>query len=127
MTDSLSVSADDHTHAGARAHHSYLLGPILSFFPAGPALTVLDVGCGNGYLTNQYAQQGYRAIGIDIGNGIKVARAAFPAVTFHRASVYDDLSAIVPATGVDVIVASEVIEHLYRPDPFLTAMRKHLS
>ena len=40
-----------------------------------------------------------------------------PNVHFEVRSVYDDLSDV--AAGVDVIVSSEVIEHLYSPQRFL--------
>jgi 2-polyprenyl-6-hydroxyphenyl methylase/3-demethylubiquinone-9 3-methyltransferase len=61
---------------------------------------------------------GYEVSGIDISaSGIAQARAAFPHVSFHVGSVYDDL---LPVLGTfDVVISLEVIEHLYAPRDFI--------
>lgn len=67
------------------------------------------------------AQLGYDVTGVDLSEtGIAQARAAFPALSFHRGSVYDDL---VPALGTfDVVVSLEVIEHLYAPRDYVRSL-----
>lgn len=61
---------------------------------------------------------GYQVTGIDFSeDGIAIARKAHPNVRFEVASVYDDLRSIVDK--VDVVVSSEVIEHLYYPQRYL--------
>ena len=70
-------------------------------------------GCGNGWLSAQYAKLGYAVTGCDVSeDGLKLAGDAFPAVSYRRASVYDDLRTLAPAGGFAAIVCSEVIEHL---------------
>lgn len=50
-------------------------------------LTVLDAGCGTGYLSNQLAARGARTIGVDFSdNMIAVAREHYPHVDFRTDS-----------------------------------------
>jgi 2-polyprenyl-3-methyl-5-hydroxy-6-metoxy-1,4-benzoquinol methylase len=98
--------------------HAYILPAIKYLLPEGPRLTILDVGCGNGYIASRLSAMGHTVIGIDSSeDGINIARKAHPDVRFELYSAYDDLRAITEA--VDVVVSSEVIEHLFRPQLFL--------
>ena len=104
--------------AEALPDHAYTLPAIKQLLLGGGGLTVLDVGCGNGYIASQLAVMGYDVIGIDASeDGIAIARKAHPEVRFEVYSAYDDLTDVV--VDVDVVVSSEVIEHLYRPKLFL--------
>jgi SAM-dependent methyltransferase len=97
--------------------HAYVLPALKRLLPK-EALTILDVGCGNGYIAQKLADMGYTVVGIDASEeGITIAKKAFPNVRFEAYSAYDDLRPVVGA--VDVVVASEVIEHLFRPTLFL--------
>jgi 2-polyprenyl-3-methyl-5-hydroxy-6-metoxy-1,4-benzoquinol methylase len=114
-------------HAGAHCHHDYVLPAIKALLPSKPGLQILDLGCGSGFTAAHLAACGHRVIGIDPAeDGIALARERWPAVRFEVASGYDDLSALMPDGGWEVIVASEVIEHLYSPQAFLTNTRRHL-
>lgn len=97
--------------------HAYTLPAIEHLLPAGK-LSILDVGCGNGYVASQLSNRGHKVIGIDASeDGIAIAKEAYPSVRFELHSAYDDLRTLTKA--VDVVVSSEVIEHLYRPQLFL--------
>ena len=97
--------------------HSYTLPAIRRLLPPG-RLRILDAGCGNGFIAAALAREGHDVVGVDASeDGIRIARAAHPGVEFHVRSVYDDLSDV--ASGMDVVVSSEVIEHLYSPQRFL--------
>ena len=100
--------------------HKYLLPRITTLIPQN-VQRILDAGCGNGYLAGKLADLGYEVIGIDIAeDGIAIAKERYPAQKFLVASVYDDL---LPMIGpVDLVVSSEVIEHLYYPKSFLLNM-----
>ncbi len=82
---------------------------------------ILDAGCGNGAIAGHLAEMGYQVTGIDLSeDGIVIARKAHSKVRFEVASVYDDLHSIVDE--VDVVISSEVIEHLYYPQRYLKNM-----
>jgi len=86
--------------------------------PDGDRLTIMDVGCGNGWIAGALAAMGHRVIGVDLApDGIALARRSYPELRFEIASVYDDLTKI--ATNVDVVICAEVIEHLYSPQALL--------
>jgi 2-polyprenyl-3-methyl-5-hydroxy-6-metoxy-1,4-benzoquinol methylase len=99
--------------------HSYIVNPILDFLPKVKNLRIIDLGCGNGYLAGLLANLGHKVIALDSsGDGIKIAKEAYPLVDFHCLSLYEDIEKTVGAS-FDVVIASEVIEHLYDPRTFL--------
>jgi SAM-dependent methyltransferase len=113
--------------AGEHSHHKYILKSIVALMPTGYSLSVLDAGCGNGFIAAHIARLGHRVIGIDSGaSGLRWARAAHPAIRYELRTVYDDLCDLMPHGGWDLIVSSEVIEHLSRPLAFLRNMNTHL-
>jgi len=105
--------------ADAELAHTYLLPAILKLLPENKHLTILDAGCGNGYIAGKMAELGHSVIGIDLAeDGIAIARQAYPHIRFEVASVYEDLRRI--AADVDLVISSEVIEHLFYPRAYLT-------
>jgi 2-polyprenyl-6-hydroxyphenyl methylase/3-demethylubiquinone-9 3-methyltransferase len=82
--------------------------------------TVCDLGCGNGYLASRLGASGLHVTGIDASeSGLEIARQHYATdkVTFVRAEIGADLEALLPVRlRFDVVVSSDVIEHLYRPD-----------
>jgi SAM-dependent methyltransferase len=81
---------------------------------------VLDVGCGIGALTHDLARAGARVVGVDMNPAsIETARTRFahPAVEFR---VGDALA--LPGERFDVVVLSNVLEHLAPRVSFLSAL-----
>jgi len=110
--------------ADATPDHVYTLPAITKFIPA-PGLKILDAGCGNGAIAGRLAEMGYQVTGIDCSeDGIAIARKAHPKVRFEVASVYDDLRPIMEVT--DLVLSSEVIEHLFDPQSYLENMSRTL-
>lgn len=86
-------------------------------------MTILDAGCAQGYIASKLADMGHNVIGIDSSeDGIVIGRKAYLNVHFEPHSVYDDLRDIV--VDLDLVVSSEVVEHLYRPKLFLENIYK---
>ncbi len=102
------------TDTSARGH-GLLADAVRSMISDGDG-ALLDVGCGAGALTHVCHQLGWDATGVDVSaDGLALARASFPGVRFAEGSAYDDLTVFAPPGGFDVVLSSEVIEHLYRP------------
>lgn len=76
----------------------------------------LDVGCGQGWLTQEMTERGAEAVGIDpSARNIQAARNQHPDVTFEQS----DLQTFKDVKGFDLITAVMVFEHLRSaPDGF---------
>ncbi len=113
-------------------HHAYLISPLLNLISqATPSAIskprVLDLGCGNGSLSHLIAQQGYDVVGVEESeSGIKFARLSFPECQFIQASIYN-LPYSELENSVDIVISTEVIEHLFYPRELLKAARKCLK
>lgn len=98
--------------------HSLLLGAL----PAdGAGRTVLDVGCGKGYLGEILARRGYRVTGVERGRD-----SGFPdSVRLVEA----DLETGLPAfdSCFDYILCADVLEHLRDPRRLLLDLRTLLA
>ncbi|GHV67906.1 hypothetical protein AGMMS49928_06040 [Spirochaetia bacterium] len=92
-----------------------------------PIKTILDIGCGNGSLAKYLTGAGFTVTGIDPSeSGIKNARAILPLNKFYCIGVYDDPQKI-EETNFDVVIATEVIEHLFYPRELLRFARIKLK
>jgi 2-polyprenyl-3-methyl-5-hydroxy-6-metoxy-1,4-benzoquinol methylase len=106
--------------AAHEVSHSYLfpiIEKMLRNMPKSKDATLLDLGCGNGSFLSLLQGQGWRLIGIDFSpSGIEIARASYPEIEFFLADAQSDLGKHIGE--VDVVVSTEVIEHLYDPRGF---------
>ena len=70
------------------------------------------------------AALGYRVTGVDASaSGIQIARRAYPGVEFVHALIDRDLN----LGQFDLVISSDVIEHLYRPADLVGAMASLLK
>lgn len=77
---------------------------------------VLDVGCGNGAVCGEFTRLGCRAVGIDLSEqGIELARRTYPNARFELIGADKDLLQKLNETPFDLVVSTEVVEHLYAP------------
>lgn len=105
--------------------HSYLLHPILFLIKEKSA--VLDLGCGNGWLTNELIRNGYDAFGTDASpQGITHGNNINPGRFFLQDLSSDDLPVDLRNETFKTIVSTEVIEHLYDPRSFVSFAKKIL-
>lgn len=81
---------------------------------------VLDLGCGNGYIASRLYALDMLVTGVDASSdGITLAKRAYPGIRFETASVYDDLTDLLGQGEFDLVISSEVIEHLFFPRKLL--------
>lgn len=119
-----------YTSASASCAHAYLVPSLLRLLKkwrrAEPSCRVLDAGCGNGHVAGALLKAGYEVVGIDASQeGIALARAEHPEGTFECFSVYEDLRERLGS--FDVVVSTEVVEHLYDPRTFIARLKDVLS
>ena len=85
----------------------------------------LEVGCGDGFFTNELASRNCDAVGIDLSPvGVETARRRYPSASFEvhdltRPLPFDDAS-------FDFVWCSEVLEHLFAPLAVLEQVRRVL-
>lgn len=117
---------DSHERASHRLLLPFVEPHLRAHLKAGDA--VLDLGCGNGYVTSWLAKQGYAPVGVDAADdGVAVAKAAHPGIRFVRASVGDADFREKVGGPFPVVVALEVIEHLYDPGALFDRAREVLA
>ena len=84
--------------------------------------TICDLGCGNGYLANQLGSHGYDIVGIDASaSGIEQAHRNVPNVRFIRSLIDKDVRETTDLEPFDLVVSSDVVEHLYMPSDLFAA------
>jgi 2-polyprenyl-3-methyl-5-hydroxy-6-metoxy-1,4-benzoquinol methylase len=113
----LSLSASEFLWAeeGLSEAHQWILPVLLNWLSAEDVSTILDLGCGNGAMTNELRQAGYQVTGLDSSNsGLVVARASYPAVPFVNGNIGSELPPSL-RERFEVVLAVEVIEHLLLP------------
>ncbi len=121
-----------YSNSNAGHHHAYLLAPLLAMLEENTLsnqqpLRILDLGCGNGSFSNLIAQQGYEVVEVEESeSGFKFASSSFPNCHFIQASVYD-LPYHQLENSFDIVIASEVIEHLFYPREIVRAAKKCLK
>lgn len=82
-------------------------------------LRIFDAGCGNGFLAGHLLTCGFETAGCDeSATGINIAKQQYPLVRFKVMSVYDDMAGVF-GRDWDIVVSSEVIEHLFSPRLFV--------
>lgn len=83
---------------------------------------ICDLGCGNGYLTGRLAVLGYEVVGVDASeSGIKVASECYPQAQFLCTLIDGKLRNALGEESFDLVLSSDVIEHLYRPGDLVAA------
>lgn len=100
---------DGMDHFGFNDHHKRIIG-ILNREKRGK---LLDVGCGNGFLAEKLKNIGYEVYGMDVSlNQVKRARKS--GIKAVKASAEEKFN--YKNNYFDVVVLSEVLEHLFEPE-----------
>lgn len=111
----------------AQTDNRRLREQILAELPSGRELLLLDVGCGSGWLSAAVLPMGHRLVSMDIST-VNPAKALQKVPSDRHFGVVADAMQLpfVPEL-FDVIVASEVIEHVKDPAAFLGSLLSHLK
>lgn len=111
------------------ALHQDLINPIIfDFIKSWKDLSILDVGCGNGYLINKLAPLAKRVVGIDASKNLlkfAMSQVSSKNVSFQLADItkkqpFDDSS-------FDVIIANMVVQYLPSLENFVQECRRVLK
>ncbi len=127
MSRSLQTIYEDH-HATERADNFSVLekdrGEALRRI-VGKEKRVLDIGCRDGALTKHFTE-GNRVLGVDI-DSIALNRAqSLLGIEGRVVDLNGDWEEL-KGESFDVIVAGEILEHLYYPEKVLRRVVKHLN
>jgi len=100
---------------GMSAAHRYLRPAITNWLRDCGAKTVLDLGCGNGALTNELSRSGFSMTGMDASHtAIRIAQEQYPTIQFLKRDVNAALDTMLHGS-FDAVIAVEVVEHLLLP------------
>src|SRR5204863_3544320 len=76
-------------------------------------------GCGNGFLLCHLLGVGCAVVGIDLCEGrIELARSTYSSGRFELLPADDRILELLDEEPFDVVVSTEVVEHLYAPRDF---------
>ena len=100
--------------------HEYLYPDLLKVLDTNKNKKILDMGCGNGFLTRQLLVDGFDAYGTDASElGILIAKRKYPERFFVQDINDSSLPSELSNIRFETIISTEVIEHLYNPRLFI--------
>jgi len=108
--------------------HQYLLHPLMDIILKKRNRVILDLGCGNGWLTNYLIENGFDAYGTDASqSGIEIARLKNPGHFYVQDLTKDNLPEELQNIKFNTIISTEVIEHLYSPRDYFDFCKRILQ
>jgi 2-polyprenyl-6-hydroxyphenyl methylase/3-demethylubiquinone-9 3-methyltransferase len=99
--------------AESRHRNPWIVGQIARH--RGTAATVLDLGCGAGFLANHLGERGHRVTGIDTTEQNLVVARAYDRSGSVTYQLGDACSLPFPDGSFDVVCAMDLLEHVERP------------
>jgi 2-polyprenyl-6-hydroxyphenyl methylase/3-demethylubiquinone-9 3-methyltransferase len=104
---------------GWASHYLHpVIRPLVCDLPAGSV--VADLGCGNGSFLARYRDRRWVLYGLETSvSGLNAARSAYPEIIFEQADLVQDLSSHPLAGRCDLVLSTEVIEHVFLPRQFV--------
>ena len=100
---------------------------IASYINVKPNITILDIGCGNGWVAKEFVKKGCNVISVDISlaNTSRIKKEVPD--DNHIAIVADVYNLPIKENSVDYIIASEIMEHVVNPELFIDTLYKILN
>lgn len=119
-----SISGYPYVNAELNGSHDILVPCLLGVLKsrgASKGARVIDLGCGNGAVTELLHRHGFSAVGVDPSEaGVRLGREKYPHLQIDQGSAYDDVAE--KYGRFDFVVSLEVVEHLYSPRKFAAAV-----
>ena len=113
-----------------RLYRHQIINQIIRTSIAGRGQSIVDIGCGTGELLSHLAVEfrSQNLLGLDISHvGILQAQENYPNLNFALIEVNDDgFSSNTMKLAADIIVCSEVLEHLEKPEEILRFISSNL-
>lgn len=96
---------------------NYIIPEILKILRGLDVSRILDLGSGNGKLCSELVRAGYYAAGVENdGRGVELSRSNYPEIEFYNYGVEADPAEVLKhEDAFDVVVSTEVVEHLFSP------------
>ncbi len=89
-------------------------------------MAILDLGCGNGCMTEKLGRIAPRCVGMDMSkSGLEIARQRAPSIEFVEGAIETELPDALRGS-FDLVTACEVIEHLFLPRQLFARAREAL-
>lgn len=112
---------------GTTDAHEYLLPTLYEILTEHKGKRILDVGCGNGAIACRLLADGFDIYGIDASDtGINIASVKYPGRFFVQDISSERLPDALSAFQFEVVVSTEVIEHLYAPRSYMKLIKNIL-
>jgi len=111
---------------GCTEVHKYVMPIIEKWICKADIETVLDLGCGNGALTNAISKLGKNCVGFDMSSsGVAIAAKQYPESRFEVSSMDKSLRSDF-RSSFDAVICVEVVEHLLLPRMLFKRAREAL-
>lgn len=124
----MSSYKDYNWSAGPTDAHSYIYPVLYELLSQYKDSRILDVGCGNGEIASKLICAGFNVYGIDASEtGIKIASAKYPGRFFLQDIATGKLPSELSNIEFDVVISTEVIEHLYDPRSYIAFIKSVLE
>jgi 2-polyprenyl-3-methyl-5-hydroxy-6-metoxy-1,4-benzoquinol methylase len=135
--DAHGVEARNYAHRAEQPHTAgYLWKPVLASIEReqarlGRPVRIVDLGCGAGHLVSDLARRGYDIVGIEPSDsGVAAFRASGRPGRVIQSDANGGLAAELASAGLgafDIVVSTEVVEHVYEPRKYAACMRSLLA
>lgn len=116
--------ATGNSDSKSQTHYGYMIRLLSRLAPAGSGRRLLDFGCGAGQFLLEARKSGFDVMGLELNKGLARFVAEEYGIPVHQGVVNDPEFA---SQRFDVIISSQVFEHLVDPRGTLDNLLGHLE
>lgn len=108
--------------------HAYLYPSLRSMLEHDKSKRILDLVGGNGTIACRLLDEGFDLYGVDTSeSGIRIANGRYPGRFFRSGYCKESLPDELAHPDFDLVISTEVIEHLYAPRGYMSFIRDVLG